>query len=69
MFFEEHKSVVILKYPKRMLELYFSKGFDILELNFNNLAKLLNEVKQRILAEETHNSDYIMTCINIIPST
>ena len=52
-----------------MLEYYFSKVFGILECNFNNLAKLTNEVKQRIHAEETDNSDYVMTCINIFPST
>ena len=46
-----------------MLEYYFSKGFDILEWNVNNLEKLTNEVKQRIHAEETDNSDHVMTCI------
>ena len=61
------KSIVILKCPKRMLEYYFSKGFGILEYNFNNLVKLQNEVKQIIHAEETHNSDYVMTCIYTIP--
>ena len=35
--------VVILKFPKRMLEYYFSKGFTILECNVNNLEKLPNE--------------------------
>ena len=63
------KSVVILKFPKRMLEYYFSKGFGILECNTNNLAKLPNEVKQIIHAEETYNSDYVMACIKTIPST
>ena len=52
-----------------MLENYFSKGFGILEYNFNHLEKLLNEVKQIIHAEETDNSYYVMTCINTIPST
>ena len=33
-------SVVVLKFPKRMLEYYFSKGFDILKFNVNNLEKL-----------------------------
>ena len=51
-----------------MLEYYFSKGFGILEYNFDNLAKLPNEVKQRIYAKETDNSDYVLTCINTIPS-
>ena len=61
-------SIVILKCPKRMLEYSFSKGFGILECNFDNLEKLINEVKQRIHAKETDNSDYVMTCINTIPS-
>ena len=34
-----------------------------------NLAKLLNDVEQRTHAEETDNSDKIMTCINKITST
>ena len=68
-FLENIKSIAILKFPKGMLEYYFSKVFGILEYNFNNLAKLPNEVKQRIHAEETDNSYYFMTCINTIPST
>ena len=49
--------VVILKCTKRMLGYYFSKGFTILECNNNNLAKVPNEVKEIIHAEETDNSD------------
>ena len=52
-----------------MLEYYFSKGFTILEYNDNNLEKLPNDVKKRTHAEETDNSDKVMTCINTIPST
>ena len=52
-----------------MLGYYFSKGYIILECNFNNLAKLPNEIKQIIHAEETDNPDKVMTCINKIPST
>ena len=51
-----------------MLEYYVSKWFAILECDTNNLEKLPNEVKQIIHAEETDNSDYVMTCINTIPS-
>ena len=43
-------SIVILKFPKRMLEYYFSKVFAILEWNDNNLSKLPNGVKQRTYA-------------------
>ena len=63
------RSIVMLKCPKRMLEYYLSKEFGILECNFNNLVKLPNEVKQIIHAEETDISDFVMTCINTIPST
>ena len=62
-------SIVMLNFPKRMLEYYFSKGFGTLECNFNILEKLPNEVKQIIYSEETDNSDYVMTCINTITST
>ena len=37
--------VVILKFPKNMLEYYFSKGFTILECNDNNLENFPNDVK------------------------
>ena len=51
------------------MEYYFSKGFTILECNDNNLEKLPNDVKQRIHAEETDDSDKVMTHINAITST
>ena len=68
-FLKDINYVVILKCPKRMLEYYFSKGFTILECNYNNLAKLPNDIKQITHVEETDNSDKVMTCINIILST
>ena len=45
-FLKNMNSGVILKCPKSMSEYYFSKGFDILECNVINLAKLPNEVKK-----------------------
>ena len=51
-----------------MLEYYFSKNVTILECNVNNFGKIPNEVKQIINAEETDNSNKVMTCINIIHS-
>ena len=63
------KSIVILNFPKRMLEYYFPKVFGILEYNLNNLEKLPNELKQTIHAEETDNSDYVVTFINTITVT
>ena len=65
-FLKNKNAVVILKYTKRVLEYYFSKGFTILECNINNLAKLPNDAKQRIHGEETDNSDKAMTFINTI---
>ena len=47
------------------------KFFQIISIAFqntNNLEKPTNKVKQIIHAEETYNSDYVMTCINKIPS-
>ena len=67
-FFKNINSFFVFKYPKSMLEYYFSEGFSILECNTNNLEKLPNEVKQRTHAEETDKSDYVITCINKIPS-
>ena len=61
--------VVILKFPKRMLGSYFSKGFTILECNDNNLETFSNDVKERIHSEETDDPDKFMTCITTIPST
>ena len=68
-FLKNINSVVILKCPKRMLEYYFSKVFTILEWNVNNLAKLPDDVKQKIHAKVTDNSYKVMRCINTIPST
>ena len=39
-FLKEISSVVILKFPKRMLDYNFSKGSAILECNTNNSANL-----------------------------
>ena len=44
--FEEHKLCCHVKFPKRMLEYYFSKGFTIFECNDNNWAKIPNNTKQ-----------------------
>ena len=68
-FLKNINSIVILKFPKMMLEYYFSIWFNILDCNGNNLEKLPNEVKQKIHAEETDNSEKCITCINTIPST
>ena len=41
-FFKNKNPVVILKCPKRMLEYYFSKGFNIFDCNTNDLKKPTN---------------------------
>ena len=61
--------IVILKFPKRMLEYYLSKGFTIFDCSTYNLAKLPNEIKDRIHAEDAENSDKVMICSTTIPST
>ena len=68
-FLKNMNTVVILKFLKRVLEYYFSKGFTILEWNDNNLEKIPKEVEQRIRVKEKkirkiqdmyqHNSLYI----------
>ena len=45
-FLKNIKSIVVLKFPKRMLESYFSKGFGILECNSNHLTKNPDLLKQ-----------------------
>ena len=51
------------------MEYYFSKVFTFLKCNTNNLAKLPNEAKDRIHAEDTENSLKFMTCTTTISST
>ena len=51
-----------------MLEYYFSKGFTLFDCDSNNLEKLPNEVKDRIHAEDTENSDRVIIFSTTIPS-
>ena len=48
---------------------YFSKGFTYFDFSIINLGKLPNEVKDRIHAEGTDNSEKFMICSTTIPST
>ena len=59
-FTKKIKYTVILLYPLRMLEYYFSKGFVILKRNSNNLLRIENDVNQIIHALDIHDSDYVM---------
>ena len=67
-FLKNKNPVVILKFPTRMLEYYFSKGFTLFDCNTNNLAKLPNDVKYRTHAEDAGNSDKVMICSTTIIS-
>ena len=51
-FLKNKNPVVILKFSERILKYYFSKGFTLFDCNNNNLAKIPNEVKDRIHAED-----------------
>ena len=68
-FLNNKDTVVILKFPKRMFEHYFSKGFTYFDCTKINLEKLPSEVKDRIYAEKTYNSDKVMICSTTITST
>ena len=67
-FLKKKNSIVILKFPKRILKYYFPKVFTLFECNTNTLAKIPNEVKDINYAEETDNSDKVITCTTTIPS-
>ena len=68
-FLNNNEYVVILKCPNRMFEYYFNKGFIIFNCDENNLKRLPSEVKDRVGAEVTVNSDKVMICSTTIPST
>ena len=67
-FLNNKDSVVILKFPKRMFEYYFSKGFIHFYWNNINLEKIQSEVKDRIYSEVTDNPEKFMICSTTIPS-
>ena len=68
-FLKKNESVVILKCPNRMFEYSFNKGFIIFNCDENNLKIFPSEVKYRVGAEVTVNSDKVMICSTNIPST
>ena len=67
-FLKNNCFVVILKFPKRMLEYHYSKCFTLFECNIINLEKLPNEVKDRIHAEDIDNSFRVMKFTTTISS-
>ena len=64
-----NESVVILKYPNEMFEYYFNKGFIIFDCEEKKLKRLPSELKGRVGAEVTVNSDKFRICSTNIPST
>ena len=68
-FLKNNDSVVILKCPNRMFEYYFNKGFIIFDCDKNSLEELPSEIKDRIGAEVTDNSDKVIICSTTITST
>ena len=52
----------ILVCLSHILAYYFSKGFVILERNYNNLWRVENNTKQRIHAMDMNDSEYVMIC-------
>ena len=65
----DNESVVILKFPNRMFEYYFNKGFIIFNCDGKILKRLPYEVKDRVGAEVTVNSDKVVIFYTTIPST
>ena len=68
-FLKNKYSFVILKYPNRMFEYYFSKWFIHFYCNKSNLEKLPSEVKDKIYAEVTDHSEKVVICSTTITST
>ena len=67
-FSRKNDSVFILKCPHRMSEYYFNKGFIIFDCDEVNLKRIPYQVKYRVGAEVTINSDKVMLCYTTIPS-
>ena len=68
-FSKNSESVVMLKFPHRMPEYYFNKGFFIFDCDEVTLKRLPSQVKDRVGAEVAVNSDLVMLCYTTIPST
>ena len=67
--FKQNESIVILKFPYRMSEYYFNKGFIKLKCDEDNLKTLPVRVKDRAGAELKVNSDLAMICYTTITPT
>ena len=67
-FLKNKDYVVILKCPNRIFKYYCSKGFIHFDWDKNNLEKLPSEIKDRIGAEVTDNSEKVMIFFTTVPS-
>ena len=56
-FLKNNESVVIIKCPHWMFEYHFNKEFIIFDCDEKNLKRLPSQVKDRVGAEVTVNSD------------
>ena len=61
-FLRNNESVVVLKCPHRLFEYYFNKGFIIFNFDENNLKIIPSQIKDRVGAEVTVNSDKVIIC-------
>ena len=68
-FLKNNDYIVILKCTNRIFEYCFNKGFIIFDCDENTLKILPSEVKYRVDAEVTLNSEKVMICSTIILST
>ena len=68
-FLKNDDYIVMIKFPNRMSEYYFNKGFIELTCNEDHLNKIPLLVKQRVGAEMKVNSDLVMLCYTSITST
>ena len=68
-FSKNSESVVILKYPHRMSEYYFNKGFVTFDFDEVNLKIIPSQVKDRVGAEVSVDSDLVMLFYITIPAT
>ena len=68
-FLKNKDSIVTLKFPKRMLQYYFSKVFTYFDCSIISLLKLPTEVKHIINAEDIDNLDRVIICYTTSNST
>ena len=68
-FINNNDSIVILKFPNRMSQYYFNKGFTQLKCDEDHLKKIPENVKERVDAVLEENTDLVMPCHTTITST